>query len=143
MKYIFGIFLALVIAGGAYAENAKVVEIVDGDTFFATVSEKPVRVTLINVDAPELKGKCESEILVANKAEERLKELLPVDSVVELKNIKERKTAKGKKNSIGIRANVVLPDGRDVGEILIKENLGLANDKRYKKGWCASKIVKN
>ena len=133
MKYLFGIFLSLILVNGVYAKSVTVGTIVDGDTFFAEVSsdENPIGVYLVNVDAPELNGKCQSEKDLAITAKQRLEELLPAGSVVEVKNAKE--TGKRHKR---IRGNVILPDGRDVGEILIKEKLGRAFDGVHRYSWC-------
>ena len=133
MKYLFGIFLSLILVNGVYAKSVTVGTIVDGDTFFAEVSsdENPIGVYLVNVDAPELNGKCQSEKDLAITAKQRLEELLPAGSVVEVKNAKE--TGKCHKR---IRGNVILSDGRDVGEILIKENLGHSFDGVHRYSWC-------
>jgi len=132
MKNIFGIFLALFVVSGAYAKTVTVGKVVDGDTFITDVSGGEIPVSIINVDTPELNGKCESEIELANKAKARLIELLPVETVVELKNYEEM----GNRHK-RIKAEVILPDGSNVGEILIKEKLGRPFDfKHHGQRWC-------
>ena len=118
-----------------YALPATVDYVFDGDTFAATAHvadgvDVDVRVRLINVDTPEMHGECEYETRRANAARERLMELLPRDSVVELKNIKDDKYL-GR-----IDANVILPDGRDVGRVLIDEKFGRAYSGGKRKSWC-------
>ena len=85
---------------------------------------------LANVDTPEMHGACESETKRANAARERLVQLVPRGTVVELKNIKDDKYV-GR-----IDANVILPDGRDVGRVLINEKHGRPYGGGKRAGWC-------
>ena len=135
-KGIFvGLLLSLFVLRGSYAVPAVVKYIVDGDTFSAGVrladdTIVSVKVRLRNVDTPELHGECIDEIVAANVARNRLAELLPVDSVVELENIKDDKYL-GR-----IDANVKDSNGRDVGQILIREKLGRAYSGGKRQTWC-------
>ena len=127
------------LAHSAMAVPAVVKYVVDGDTFSAGVKLEDdttvsVRVRLRNVDTPELHGECVDEIVAANVAKNRLSELLPVDSVVELENIKDDKYL-GR-----IDANVKDHRGRDVGRVLIREGLGRAYSGGKRKSWCKQKI---
>ncbi len=121
--------------GNACAMPATVDYVYDGDTFAAVAhiddgADVNVRVRLINVDTPEMHGECDSEIQRANMARERLMKLVPRGTVVNLKNIKDDKY-------IGrIDANVILPDGRDAGQVLINEKLGRAYSGGKRKSWC-------
>ena len=125
----------LFIVGNASAMPATVDYVYDGDTFAAVAhvddgADVNVRVRLINVDTPEMHGECDSEIQRANTARERLMKLVPRGTVVNLKNIKDDKY-------IGrIDANVILPDGRDAGQVLINEKLGRAYSGGKRKSWC-------
>lgn len=136
MKIRFISFLSLFfVAGYAYAVPATVNYIFDGDTFAATVHLEDginvsTRVRLMNVDTPEIHGMCEREINMANRAKNRLAELLPTGSKVELKSIKDDKYL-GR-----IDAYVLIEGGKDVGEILIKENLGRVYSGGKREGWC-------
>ena len=133
-----GILIAIVcafITPSANAVPAVVKYVVDGDTFSAGVKLQDdtmvsVRVRLRNVDTPELHGECVDEIVAANVAKNRLAELLPVDSVVELENIKDDKYL-GR-----IDANVRDSRGRDIGRVLIREGLGRAYSGGKRKTWC-------
>jgi endonuclease YncB( thermonuclease family) len=114
---------------------ATVGYVYDGDTFAAVVhidskTDVNVRVRIANVDTPEMHGDCDSEIHRANMARNRLMELIPNGSTVELKNIKDDKYA-GR-----IDANVILPNGRDVGKILINEKLGRPYSGGKRASWC-------
>ena len=131
----FFVLLLGLITQSAYAVPAVVKYIVDGDTFSAGVKLQDdtivsVRVRLRNVDTPELHGECIDEIVAANVAKNRLAELLPVDSVVELENVKDDKYL-GR-----IDANVKDSRGRDVGKILIHEGLGRSYDGGHRQSWC-------
>ncbi|MBO4672260.1 MAG: thermonuclease family protein [Alphaproteobacteria bacterium] len=134
-KIIFTAVASACITQGACAVPAVVRYIVDGDTFSAGVRLEDdtmisVRVRLRNVDTPELHGACVDEIVAANVARSRLAELIPVDSVVELQNIKDDKYL-GR-----IDANVLDSRGRDVGKILVREGLGRAYSGGKRSGWC-------
>ena len=121
--------------GSVYAVPAVVDYIFDGDTFSAQVFLEPtvkitVRVRLINIDTPEIKGACRREKDLAQRAKSRLMELVPRGTVVELGNIKDDKYL-GR-----INANVFLPDGRDVGLILIDGGYGRPYGGGKRKSWC-------
>lgn len=134
MKQLIFVCLLCVVSG-VYAMPATVDYVYDGDTFAAVAhmndnTDANVRVRLINVDTPEMHGACESEIARANAARTRLMQLIPRGTVVELKNIKDDKY-------IGrIDANVILPDGRDVGRVLINEKHGRPYSGGKRAGWC-------
>ncbi len=127
----FGVFFC----GAAHAVPAVVDYVLDGDTFAAAVKLEDdisitVRVRLINVDTPEMSGECAREIDLANQAKEYTESLLPHATVVELKNIKDDKYL-GR-----IDANVILPDGRDVGDALVKNGLARRYNGGRRLGWC-------
>ena len=135
MKSCGAFICCLCFIGAVYAMPATVDYVVDGDTFNAVAhvdggADVDVRVRLINVDTPEMHGECESEIMRANVARDRLMKLVPRGTVVNLQNIKDDKY-------IGrIDANVILPDGRDVGRVLINEKHGRAYSGGKRKSWC-------
>ena len=119
----------------SFAVPAVVDYVFDGDTFAATVMLEEdvgigVRVRLINVDTPEIHGKCDFETEHAKMARERLIELAPRGTIVDLQNIKDDKYP-GR-----IDANVILADGRDVGLILINEKLGRPYSGGRRASWC-------
>lgn len=135
MKKIVLLVFALFNSGVAVATPATVDYIFDGDTFAAYVNLEDdinisVRVRLMNVDAPEIHGACDYEIRAALRAKERLAELIPVGSVVELSKIKDDKYL-GR-----IDAYVKTADGRDVGAVLISEKLGRPYSGGRRAGWC-------
>ena len=63
-------------------------------------------------------------------ARDRLSEIIPVGSMVELSNVKDDKYL-GR-----IDANVADSRGRDVGEILIREKYGRKYNGGRRKSWC-------
>ena len=140
MKRLLFVFLSYCLyLNASHAASAVVKYIVDGDTFVGDVvlkdktTIKSVSVRLRNVDTPEIHGKCDSEIERANRAKQRLSELIPENSTVEIKNIKNDKYAKR------IDANVFDSHGRDVGMILVHENLGRPYSGGKRLSWCDGK----
>ncbi len=135
MKKILFFILYVFLSGVANAVPAVVDYIFDGDTFSAGVMldadvEITVRVRLINVDTPEMNGKCKAEKIMAQSARDLLATLMPRGTVVELENIKDDKYL-GR-----INANVILPDGRDVGRVMIDSGLARPYSGGKRKSWC-------
>ena len=135
MKKLSLFSLWLLLFNSAYAVPAVVDYVLDGDTFAAGVKIDDdititVRVRIINVDTPELNGTCATEINKANLAKDFVSNLLTRGTVIDLQNIKDDKYL-GR-----IDANVILSDGRDVGEVLIQENLARPYDGGKRHGWC-------
>ncbi|MBR5153874.1 MAG: thermonuclease family protein [Alphaproteobacteria bacterium] len=131
IQFLFGVFVTV----PAVAVPARVDYIFDGDTFSAQVMldervEITVRVRLINIDTPEMNGKCHTEKVMAQSAKDLISVLLPKGTIVELENIKDDKYL-GR-----INANVILPDGRDVGQILIDSGVGRPYSGGKRAGWC-------
>ena len=109
--------------------------IVDGDTFSAKVLLKDdieisVRVRFLDIDAPELAGECDSEIIAANASRDRLAELIPVGSMVTLSRIKDDKYL-GR-----IDAAVTNDKGMDVGPIMISEGHARPYSGGKRNPWC-------
>lgn len=131
-----GFFIwVLCMVSPVHAVPAVVKYIIDGDTFSAGVrladdTMVSVRVRIRNVDTPELHGECVDEIVAANVAKNRLAEMLPVGTVVELDKIKDDKYL-GR-----IDATVRDSRGRDVGRALIREGHGRAYSGGKRATWC-------
>ena len=135
MKKLLALILGYLVVGAADAVPARVDYIFDGDTFSAQVAldkdvNVTVRVRLINIDPPEMNGKCAMEKQMAVRARDVLSALIPRGTVVELDNIKDDKYL-GR-----INANVFLPDGRDVGLILVDSGLGRPYKGGKRQPWC-------
>ena len=130
---IFVIFMFMSVV--ANAVPATVDYHFDGDTFSAGVMldtdvEITVRVRLINIDTPEINGKCTAEKVMAQSARDLLATIIPRGTVVDLQNIKDDKYL-GR-----INANVILLDGRDVGQIMIDSGLARPYSGGKRQPWC-------
>ncbi len=119
-----------------FATPVVVKYIIDGDTFVGDVlladgiEVLSVSIRLINVDTPEIHGQCDYETRRALYAKQRLSELIPEGSTVEIKNIKNDKYP-GR-----IDANVYDFANRDVGLVLIHEKVGRPYSGGKRKSWC-------
>lgn len=136
MKKAFVLFCGLVLCHNCFATPVVVKYIIDGDTFVGDVLLRDgiqvisVSIRLRNVDTPEIHGNCESEIRRAEYAKQRLEELIPVGSTVEIDNIKNDKYA-GR-----IDANVYDAANRDVGRVLVSEKIGRPYSGGHRQSWC-------
>ncbi|HOY47714.1 MAG TPA: thermonuclease family protein [Alphaproteobacteria bacterium] len=135
IKKILTVFFGIIFSQSVFAVPATVGYIFDGDTFSAQVKLEDdikisVRVRILDIDAPEISGKCDSEIRDALRAKKRLEELLPIGSNVDLQDVKDDKYL-GR-----IDARVKNTDGVDISSTMIKEKLvrKYGGGKRY--GWC-------
>ena len=88
---------------------------IDGDT----INLDGERVRIANIDAPEIRhAKCGDELDLALEAKARLDELLRAGRIELLRG----DPADGRiKDRYGRSLGLIMVDGRDVGEILIKE----------------------
>lgn len=136
MKKLFVVFVGCLLYGNAFPLPVKVTRIVDGDTFMADVllendiKVRSVAVRVRNVDTPELHGACESEIKHAEQAKQRLSELIPEGTVIEIDNMTNDKY-QGR-----IDANVYDSLNRDVGKILVREKMGRPYSGKKRESWC-------
>jgi len=106
----------------------------DGDTFSAKVNlengvQVSVRVRIRNIDAPEIHGECESEIALANRAKEKLLELLPAGKIVYLSDIKDDKY-------LGRIDALAELDGQDLGKIMLHAKLARKYSGGKRQSWC-------
>lgn len=136
MRCFLILFGAVFVCQNCLATPVVVRRIVDGDTFIGDVlladgvEIMSVSVRLRNVDTPEIHGECDAEIRHAQYAKQRLEELLPVGSTVEIVNIKNDKYA-GR-----IDANVFDSANRDVGLVLVSEKVGREYSGGKRQSWC-------
>ena len=136
MKKLLMLFCGLMCCHVCLATPVVVKYIIDGDTFVGDVLLKDgievlsVSIRLRNVDTPEIHGDCESEIRRAEYAKQRLTELIPLGTMVEISNIKNDKYP-GR-----IDANVYDSANRDVGLVLVSEKIGRPYSGGKRQSWC-------
>ncbi len=115
--------------------SVEVIRIIDGDTIVVRVHPWlgvfiETRVRLAGIDAPELRGRCESEIVLAGRARDRLAELLAA-GVARLDDIRHDKYG-GR-----VRARVLGVDGADVGAMLVAAGLARPYHGERRGSWCS------
>ena len=136
MRKLLFCICALGLVNNCFATPVLVKYIIDGDTFVGDVllsdgiEVLSVSIRLRNVDTPEIHGQCDEEVRRALYAKQRLSELVPEGSVVEIKNIKNDKYP-GR-----IDANVYDFANRDVGLVLVNEKVGRPYSGGKRKSWC-------
>lgn len=107
----------------------------DGDTFSAYVALEngvkiSVRVRIMQIDAPEMNGRCDREIEMARGAKMRLGNLLPQGKRVMLYDVRDDKYL-GR-----IDAYVRDNDGRDIGDIMLREGHARKYSGGRRQPWC-------
>lgn len=113
---------------------SEVTSIYDADTFRANIAGWPhivgkrMAIRINGVDAPEIKGKCQSEKLAARKAKQHTVALLRGAKKIELKNIRRGKYFR-------LLADVYA-DGKSIAESLIHAGLARPYYGGTRGGWC-------
>lgn len=112
----------------------EVTSIYDADTFRVNISSWPaiigkrVPVRVLGIDAPEIRGKCESEKKIARQAKQFTVAMLRKGKQIILQDIQRGKYFR-------ILANVSI-DGVDLGKQLIQAGLARPYDGGRRQGWC-------
>ncbi|MDQ6437765.1 thermonuclease family protein [Mesorhizobium sp. LHD-90] len=114
--------------------EARVLSVLDGDTFVAEAHVWPgqfvrVNVRIRGVDAPEMKGRCALERQAARQARDVLSLMLGDDPVV-ISNIG------GAKYYGRVLADVFTAGGEEVSRVLLAEGLVRPYGGGKRKGWC-------
>lgn len=104
--------------------EARVVRVIDGDSFIATAHIWPGQTVTVNVrirgiDAPEIRTRCAVEKAAARKSRDALEEMIG-DSTVEIRNIS------GDKYFGRVLADVVTAQNRHVASDLLARTLARA-----------------
>jgi len=103
------------------------VRVVDGDT----ISLGREKIRIVGIDAPEMKGACTNEIVLARAAKAKLAELLGGRTIVIAREGRDRY----RRTLARVEA-----DGRDVGKVLMAEGLARKWVKNWRPGlddvWC-------
>jgi micrococcal nuclease len=130
---IFFVALSPALADAETLLVKKITSVYDGDTFRAEIANtsdtfSPIAVRVRGIDAPEIRGGCESEKLAALDARESLKKKLTAAKKIELVNV-------GRDKYFRLLADV-RADNLDLGSYQV---LG-GHARRYtggkRKGWC-------
>jgi micrococcal nuclease len=117
---------------------AQVGRIIDGDTFEARLriwfgQDLTVSVRLRNVDAPEMRGKCDSETRLAVEARDTLQEILQSGTVM-LTDLSLDKYA----GRVVASVSVAYPDTvEDVGALLLAGGYARTYGGGRRQGWCS------
>jgi micrococcal nuclease len=118
--------------GGPVA--AALLRVIDGDTISLKARiwlgmELTVDARIRGIDAPEMRGKCPQEVMMAAAAKDRLAEAAG-DGVLLLTAISEDKY------SGRVIADITSGDGRDLGAVMLASGLARAYDGGGRGGWC-------
>jgi micrococcal nuclease len=114
----------------------KMLRAYDGDTIFVTLPNvhpvfgANIGIRLNNIDTPEMTGDCAKEKDLANKAKERVTQLLPTGSEVTLQNVKRDKYFR-------VLADVYAQGIISVNNTLLLEKLAVPYTGGEKYDWCA------
>jgi micrococcal nuclease len=102
-------------------EPATVARVIDGDTVEVRIGERGERVRVIGLDAPESVDARQPVACFGYEAGRKAAELLPVGAAVQL----EADPTQGGRDRYGeLLRYIVLPDGRNFGEVMIAEGYG-------------------
>ena len=113
---------------------SEVTSIYDADTFrvnikgYPSIAGERIPIRILGIDAPELRGKCESEKIAARKAKQYTVKALRTAKMIELKDIQRGKYFR-------ILAHVYV-DGKSLGNELIKAGHARVYDGGKRGGWC-------
>ena len=113
---------------------SEVTSIYDADTFRVNIKGYPsivgerIPIRVLGVDAPELRGKCESEKIKAREAKQFTVQALRSAKTIELRNIQCGKYFR-------ILADVYVDD-KNLADGLIKSGHARAYDGGQRLGWC-------
>ena len=113
---------------------SEVTSIYDADTFRVNIEGYPpiagerIPVRILGVDAPELRGKCESEKIKAREAKQFTVLALRSAKTIELINMQRGKYFR-------ILADVYI-DGKNLADSLIKSGHARVYDGGQRLGWC-------
>jgi len=90
-----------------------------------------LKVRIMGVDTPEIKGKCRSEIILARKAKQFTVNFVRTTSDIVLTYDKSNKY-----DRYGRLLAYISVDGKDLSESLIKNNLGRKYNGGKRSSWC-------
>ncbi len=117
---------------------AQVIKVLDGDTlhvraFIWLDQEITTKVRLLDIDAPELKGRCADERALAKQAKSFVMQRVlgrSENQIVQLRDLRHDKYA-GR-----VLARVLSSNGEDLGAALIAAGLARPYKERKRRRWC-------
>lgn len=116
--------IGALLAAAPPATSQAPVRVIDGDT----IAVRGVTIRIMGLDAPELRGACPAEILLAQRARARLQQLLAGPYSIE---------RHGRDRYGRALARVRDAQGRDVAAVMVSEGLAHAYSGRGPRGgWC-------
>lgn len=132
-SFLLAAGLALGFCRPAAAEclPAELVRVVDGDTFVLRLGETDEKVRALGYDTPELHARCPEEATMAAAATQWAALLLESADTVEACPLRG-----GRRDRYGRLLASVLVDGRDLGDLLIRQGLARAYAGGRRGGWC-------
>lgn len=117
--------------------DAEVLRVVDGDTVLVTAhiwlgQRVETLVRLAGIDTPELRGRCDDEKALAQRARSLVETRLPPGARVRLHDVSTGKFA-GR-----IVARLFTEEGEDIGRTLIDSGLARPYDGGRRAPWCGA-----
>ena len=136
LRLLFLVLISFPVNAADYSSAIvkEVTSIYDADTFRVNIEGWPgiighrVPIRVLGVDAPELRGKCESEKVAARKAKQHTVALLRSARVIKLTGMKRGKYFR-------ILSNVLV-DGESLAESLISHGLARSYAGGKRESWC-------
>lgn len=119
-------------AGVLYVD--ELVSVYDGDTFKVNIHHlhpllgQNIRIRTYGIDAPEIEGKCEQEILLARQARDL--------AAATLKNAKVIKLTELERDNYFRIGAIVYVDGVKFNDIMLKAGLVVPYDPHNRMDWC-------
>ena len=115
--------------------SGEVLQVLDGDTMAVSVNvwlgqNVITKLRIDGIDTPEMKGKCDSEIMRAKEAREEIISLIK-NNKIEVYDIRNGKYA-GR-----VLAKVKTIEGIDLGKHMIEKGFARPYKGKKRKGWCA------
>jgi len=137
IKVIFIFLISLLISSTFAYEDvkvSKVISVYDGDTLRINIDSYPdivgknIRIRIKDIDAPEIRGRCQKEIDLAILARDFLRSAIDKSNQIELRNIE-----RGKYFRI---VGELYIDGENISSNLIKKKLAYYYNGGKKRSWC-------
>ena len=123
------IIATVCLAANVFSCTPMEIKVIDGDTIHIR-SEK---IRVLGIDAPEIKGNCQSEVVLAQKAKRRLADLIGGNQIVIDRQGRDKYRRTLAKITLG---------NRDIGSILMSEGLARKWESKWRPGldeiWCSN-----